>query len=484
MAEAGGSGVVVGRDGGARDLATVRAAATALANELPPPVPDSHVAFCFEHDHAAFLVALLATWTRGHVVALPCDARRHAVGLTLALPSVVKFLHDTGAGTGICVSDRPWLPANAVLAANPGDWAFLGSLTLCVPDGARALRQIPVPRALLDEQLDQDARTTAMPCSATLVTTYDPGHLRALVPGLLGPLRRGLRVVGAAGCVGPALASLVGEHAATDLLASPDRLRGLAALPRGTFPALRRVHTLDDLEPTATARLRTEHGVTVHVLKRVTLDEPGRELRHALLAQAGVADVELARLEPPAEPVGRWLVAVAAGPDLVPALDSVAATVCAGEPAPIVYAVDHIPRDHNGGAPTDWVRHTSGRRRDGTAPSRELHWQHEDRGERSWRAKATLPATYAGFDGHFEGHPVLSGSSQLHDVVLPALQRALPARPRVREFTDLKFLARISPGDTIDVALDFAADGGSATFVLARGEVKCTTGRAVWQGGA
>lgn len=477
MVEARAGGVVHDGDGNAHGLADVVAAARVLADELPAASPGSHVAFCFEHDHAAFLVALLATWQRGHAVALPSDARRFAVAATLSLPEVCRFLHDTGAGTGVCVSDRAW----PVPTSNEGAVLAIGEITACTPEGIASVRRTGHSPAALRRLLVEYHARTALPAGATLVTTYDPGHLHALVPGLLGPLQRGARVVGGAGASGEQLAALAARHAASDLLTSAERLRELSRRPRGSLGSLRRAHSLGDVEPATAARCRDEHGIVVHSLAAVrAADLAARPIVQALLAVPGVADVAAVRVAVPGEGTPRWFVALA-GRDLATSLLAAAASsACPGEPAACLQLVERIPRDHNGELPPDWVLHVSGRRPDGSRPARELVWHEEHRSAASWRTKVTLPGDYAGFDGHFLGYPVLSGSVQLHDVVLPALRRATGRELLVREFVELKFLARIAPADTVEVALEFGVDGASCTFVLARGDVKCTTGRVVW----
>jgi hypothetical protein len=478
---------VCGRVGIARSVPDILAAAAELAALLPAPTPGSHVAFCFEHDHAAFLVALTAVWLRGHAAAMPADARRFAVGGTLALPDVVAFVHDTGAGTGIRVHERPWPVVSTAAAANAE--LLVGDMTMCSPEGLAAMQRIPIAAAWTRERLADYELTLAVPPHATLVNAYDPGHMPALLPGLLVPLRRGVRVVGAPGAAGEQLQALVNAHAATDLFASPERLRQLARAKHGTFGRLARVHTLGDLEPGTAARWRDDHGIVVHAPACKSAPGNGRDVMHALLAQDGVDDVAFARVAAPATaPTAespRSFVAVA-GRAPIATLTTIAAAACPGEPPPVVFAVDRIPRDHNGGLAADWVLHAAGRRFDGTLPSRALHWHDETRSERGWRGKAALPPEYCGFDGHFLGHPVLSGSVQLHDLVLPALRRALGRDATVREFLDLKFLARISPAETVDVTLEFGttAAGDVATFVLGRGDVKCTTGRMLWTAGA
>lgn len=66
-------------------LAALTAAAAALAERLPPG-PD-RVAFAFENDTPAFVVALLASWARGLTVALPADARRYSVAPLPGVPA-------------------------------------------------------------------------------------------------------------------------------------------------------------------------------------------------------------------------------------------------------------------------------------------------------------------------------------------------------------------------------------------------------------
>ena len=93
------------------------------------------------------------------------------------------------------------------------------------------------------------------------------------------------------------------------------------------------------------------------------------------------------------------------------------------------------------------------------------------------RYRAAVPIDFFGFAGHFPGYPVLSGAVQLHELVLPCLRAVLGDTFAVTAFHDLKFLARIAPGDTVEVALRPAA--GRCDFTITRGDVRCSTGRAV-----
>ena len=477
MADANGP-FVGGRDGRAHDLAALAAAAAALAAELPAPTPGSHVAFAFEHDHAAFAVALAAVWQRGHAVALPRDARRYAVGPTLRLPEVAAFVHDTGAGTGVCVPDRAWPVAGA---AAPANWLAPGALTVCDPDAAFVVARAPLSAAELGQQVTAFARAGLLAAGDRLAVTVAPGHPPALVPGLLGPLQVGASVVAAVGLATAALLERLHAHAVTHLLTSPDRLRELASLPAAALPPLRSVWSLGTPDAATVARWRDVHGVVVHSLVSSTAAERAAQpLVAAMLARDGVDDVAVVSLTPPGEPGPRWFVAVAGASLPRAELARHAATACPGEPAPIVTTVERLRRDVNGGLPASAVLHACGRRADGAVPKRALGWGEPRRDGDRVAVPVVLPADYAGFDGHFVGHPVLSGAVQLHDLVLPALRRALGRFVAPSDYGELKFLARISPGESVEVVLTFGADGRSVTFVVVRGDVNCTTGRASW----
>src|SRR4030095_15778639 len=54
-------------------------------------------------DRAAFLTALLASWSKGHGVALPADPRRGSVAPVLMLPASAMLVHDSGIGMGLDV---------------------------------------------------------------------------------------------------------------------------------------------------------------------------------------------------------------------------------------------------------------------------------------------------------------------------------------------------------------------------------------------
>ena len=474
------------RHGERRTLAAVMAKAAALATELPSARPGSLVAYAFEHDHAAFVVALAATWQRGHAVALPRDARRHAVGPTLLLAEVAAFLHDTGAGTGFCVPDRAWPEASESADSNGAHVGCvrslpLGDVVVCSPQADGRMHRQLLAADTLRQQVAAFVAAGHVPAGAVMVSTLAPGHPATLVPGVLGPLHAGASLVAAVGLERDALCERMLAARATHLLTSPDRLRALARMPAGALPPLQRVLVTTEPDAATAARCRHVHRLDVVVLTPAAADDvASAALSTALFAHPGVDDVAAVRVLPPIEAAPRWFVAVA-GRDLPrEELAAIAAAVCHGEPAPVLTTVAQLARDVNGALSSSAVLHACGRTGDGAVPNRALQWSEPVVDGATWRCTVALPRDFAGFEGHFVGHPVLSGAVQLHDVVLPALQRAAGRAITVTDYGELKFLARIQPGETLDVTVQANADGRSASFVLARGDVRCTTGRAAW----
>lgn len=450
-------------------------AAHDLAAALPAATAGSQVAFAFESDHAAFVVALWATWAGRHAVALPFDARRTAVASTLQLPDVMAFLHDTGAGRGIDVAVRAW-PATAVAATGE---LPIGALTSCVPNAAGAIDRWSIAAATLQQQVAAFVGISSLRASDRLAVTYAPGHLPALVPGVLGPLQLGATVVGAASLPVADLAAHLRQHAVTALLSSPDRLRELARQPDGTWAALRWVGTLGEIDDRTAARWHRRHGVLVQELLPRNRPSAERSLEQALLAVATVDDAAVCQGSD-----GRWLAWVAAdapAPDLSAALASAAAVALPGVPPPLLSVHDRLPRDVNGNLPAGAIAGAVGRRRDGRPVDRQLIHGAAERTPDGWSLPVTMPVDYPGFDGHFDGYPVLSGVVQVHDVVLPALRRVAAGQGAAVEFADLKFLARIAPGDQVAVQVQLLPDGTGASFALFRGATKCSTGRVRWE---
>jgi 3-hydroxymyristoyl/3-hydroxydecanoyl-(acyl carrier protein) dehydratase len=92
-------------------------------------------------------------------------------------------------------------------------------------------------------------------------------------------------------------------------------------------------------------------------------------------------------------------------------------------------------------------------------------------------ADVRVPDDYVYFEGHFDGYPILAGVVQLHELLLPLVQRVRADLGPLRELTQLKFLGRILPGDALEVTLRFAADQPDCRFQIVRGDETCSAGR-------
>lgn len=167
---------------GAREL---RRAVAALVRRLPPPAPGSQVAFAFDHDRAAFVVALLAVWQRGHAVALPASARRRHLGPVMLQADTVALVHDTGAGLGIDVARLLREPAADDVP--PHDVHLAGTLRVFAADGG--VRQVAA--AELDTQIARTIADLSLHAGARVANLSALHSAAALVPGLLAPLAAG-----------------------------------------------------------------------------------------------------------------------------------------------------------------------------------------------------------------------------------------------------------------------------------------------------
>lgn len=186
--------------------AGLRRAVARLAARLPAPTPGSHVVFAFDRDRAAFVVALLAVWQRGHAVALPASARRRHVGPVMA--RAVALVHDTGAGLGIDVA-RLLAEGGADAGALPAALPLAGPLTVFAPDGSLQHRSA----AALADEIARTITGLALRPGARVANLCPPHSAAALVPGLLAPLAAGATVTddpaGAAVVVTPAATAAV-----------------------------------------------------------------------------------------------------------------------------------------------------------------------------------------------------------------------------------------------------------------------------------
>lgn len=421
-------------DGRLRGAGELRVAAARVAAALPAPTPGSCVAFAFDRDRFAFAAALLGAWRRGHAVALPASARFRHVGPVLARREVVVLLHDTGAGTGIDVpkllaerDDTPTGLATAAPLVLAGPVADVWPLANETARDADALaRAIAAARTAL-----------ALQAGAQVAVATTPGFPPALVPGLLAPLAAGATIVD-------------------------------AATAHGDLHAL--------VAPRAFARtnaLRAAHTATVDL----PADDP-RALRiEAQLLAAGARDAA---------------VAIARGEAFALVAGALADGRRESAELPLtVLARTVLPRDADGQIDAATILHRHGRLPDGAPVAQRLTFARAgDDGERALFT-TTVPHAFFAFAGHFPTYPVLSGVGQLHAIVLPCLRLLAAdrgiAKVAASAFTDLKFLARIAPGDAIAIALRWPNGSDAVEFTITRGDVggeRCSVGRATLRASA
>jgi 3-hydroxymyristoyl/3-hydroxydecanoyl-(acyl carrier protein) dehydratase len=87
-----------------------------------------------------------------------------------------------------------------------------------------------------------------------------------------------------------------------------------------------------------------------------------------------------------------------------------------------------------------------------------------------------VPAESSYFDGHFPECPLLPGVVQVGWAIELA-RRYLPAAPRFRGLSGVKFMRVIQPGAAIVLRLEAAADGRELSFEYRCDGQPCSSGR-------
>lgn len=480
--------------------ATLAVLVQRLADALPAPGPGTQVAFAFEQDVLAYLVAVLAVWQRGHAVALPLDARRHAVGLVLAQPEVVAFVHDTGAGRGLCVPDllQAWLPGllASTMASMPATAAApwtprCGRVVHCTPTGRETLARETSDAAQLLHECAALQQRWPLAAGQTLAHACRPGARAALVPGLLWPLVAGATLRG--GLVDAATAPVLPARALAQVWlgttpfwqqASRHCAAGRAAA--GEPPSLALV--LEDwVDHPSRQRLR-HAGIELQALAAAPAADAAALALTAAAYAHGAVDVALLRchapgeaaprlfglLVPPANAGPQWLAGLMSLPTEVPILMETL--------PPVLATAAALPRCADGRVAPAVLLQALDRLPDARLPVRQLAFAAlplpaTATANTGYAASTVVPADYYAFSGHFDGYPVLSGAVQLHDLVLPVLRAWLGNSVQPAQFLELKFLARIGPGAAVEVRLQPAANGRGIEFAILQGTLRYTSGR-------
>lgn len=306
-------------------------------------------------------------------------------------------------------------------------------------------RKIQVPRLLAEGELPaatgNDAELTSETLLTVLVQTDD--GIQHWCSWRADELRAAIQGVAAA---------LPNDDRPTDDKLSPGLISSLFA---NTLVPLQQGEDLANHAP-INARGITIAGVpdttSAHQAK---IDE--------LLQQDGVTDAAVTCTDN-----GRALTALA-GPR---------ARELAGED-PDALAFPEIPRDPNGQALAPEIFLAFGLGRTGNPVERELAWSYAEVEPTQAAMRCEIPSNYVFYEGHFTNYPVLAGGAQLHELVLPCLERLCAQLPQLQTLDSVKFLARVTPGDAISVIVKRADDAKLVTFEVRKTEedVRCTTGR-------
>lgn len=434
-----------------------------IAALLPDPTAGSHIAMAFENDRDAFLATLFAIWAKGHAAALPRDARRNSVSAVLARPEVALLAHDTGVGMG--------LDTRRLLAEGPPRGAD-GPALPWTPGAVTTHTHWPAKQVAA--VLAETVARLALPRDATVWNAFTPGSPCALIPGLLAPLQAGCRITGAPSADPAVVANAVAAAAAHTLVAPAALLRRLARGTTGLGRCVQAIAPDGPLDPTTVARFAA-HGIAARGLVSMVPHTDERHLEPLLSATLALADVDDAAaiaIDVPGPVRTCCAIATPRSAADVRAAVGLDATID-------LRCVPSLARDRDGQLDRGALLRLFGRLDDGRPARRELRIEAMPAANGEHRFSTPVPTDYFGFAGHFPTYPVLSGAVQLHELVLPCLRRVLGPTAEVAAFLDLKFLARIAPGDTVRITLRLAAVPDKGEFEIARDAVKCSSGRFV-----
>lgn len=139
-----------------------------------------------------------------------------------------------------------------------------------------------------------------------------------------------------------------------------------------------------------------------------------------------------------------------------------------------------LPREPNGKLPRSHLLRLFDLDVEGRPRAQEIEWgatdiEHEE-DLRRVRRTARVPTDYVGFDGHFDGYPILAGAVQLKELVMPLLREGFPEIDSVRGLHRVKWNARIQPGETLQIELERRGDRDRVSFRILRGDVLCSSG--------
>lgn len=460
------------------------ARAATIATQLPVATPGSEVAFSFDFDMVSCAAALFATWSKGHTAVLPEDGTVVSLKPLLERKRNVAFLHDTGVGLGICV---PTLLASSE-HTSVLDWqvsqddlvvlrAFRGT-TFGEPLEATWTADelvTELDRIVLGSEAVVD--WSSLLCVASCFT---PTAVAGLFLGLLAPIRRGVpfqekRMTPLEFCNSS-------DAILQALVASPAHSRSLgqvlcASQHTGAAPRVL-LCSGGELDTKSRGLLSTQ-GVDLVRVPELALalqaDSIVDNVRNVLLCDPDVADVAVASVGDGASLV---VLVLACAASLAEA--SLRARIGENIPAHGAFRLrilQAIPRDLNGSFP-DWRTYLYFKfGRNGAPLDFELGWQEcREAAPDTRRFRTSLPENFAYFAGHYTDYPVLAGAAQIKVLVQACIQLVDPGATHVSQLRGAKFLARIAPGDQLEVTVVTRPRPGEFSFEVWRDKTRCSAG--------
>lgn len=260
--------VAFGREGEMR-MSDLRRDVALLAEALPAPEDGSHILLVFRHDRYLFLASLLASWHRGHAVALPPNTRRDAIMELYARPGVVGLLHDLESSLAHRVPDllgaAEERDAERPVAA-PALWPDGATLATVFTSGTSDGVNSACPKTatqLIGETLALQASFVEAP-GQRFVATVQPGHIYGLLYSVLLPWTSGGAFLRETPFYPDAVAHAVQTYAADVLVTVPAHVRTLVAAPIERFASLRRVFSSTaPLDADVAVRFLAQTGVPI-----------------------------------------------------------------------------------------------------------------------------------------------------------------------------------------------------------------------------
>lgn len=499
---------------GLRDAGQLIAYACNIAEHLPTHAPGARVVLaCADRYH--FGAALLASWLRGFVVALPSNVQAETVYALARTDEVLALLHDQGALPGLDVRgfERPSerraaLPGLGLTLDAPAVVVFTSGSTGAPEAHVKTLAQLFNETNALIATFDLG--------KCRVVAAVPPHHIYGLLFGVLAPWLGGGSVSRTAPLLpGEVLSELKASNADV-LVAAPPHLRALAEHEACAWPRLHRVFSSTAPLPEAADRLLAQRGLSItQVLGstetggigyRTSCTQPWSplpsvELRvrseGALVVRSAWASAAPGEWIPTADRVG-WVdggfvhlgrtdsvvkvgghrvdlgsveaalrdvpgvsdaraLAVETsslrGVELWAVIEARGVTVDALERA-LALRLHPVTLPRRYRVVTELPRAESGKVTREACLSLFDTWSFpgEVLGDGSIRIRLSPRSGY--FRGHFEGNPMLPGVVQLTRIVLVESQRRWPELGPVVRMTRVKFKRPLTPGDELRLTLE------------------------------